>query len=60
MLQRAHHMQWHHKVCEMPVAYGVMPGIFPGGGYAFFLGGVQQIQLRIQGRENRDLGAAAP
>jgi hypothetical protein len=26
----------------------------------FFSGGVQQIQLRTEGRENRDLGAVAP
>jgi hypothetical protein len=30
---------------------------YPG---IFFLEGVQQIQLRTQGRENRDLGAVAP
>jgi hypothetical protein len=29
---------------------------YPG----FFWGGVQQIQLRTEGRENRDLGAVAP
>jgi hypothetical protein len=34
------------------VAY---PGILFGGG-----GGVQQIQLRTEGRENGDLGAVAP
>ena len=34
-----------------PVAY---PGIF------FFWGGVQQIQLRTEDRENGDLGAVAP
>jgi hypothetical protein len=33
------------------VAY---PAIFSGGG------GVQQIQLRTEGRENGDLGAVAP
>jgi hypothetical protein len=37
-------------VYHVPVAY---PGIFSGGGF-------QQIQLRIEGRENGDLGAAAP
>jgi hypothetical protein len=26
----------------------------------FFLGGVQEIRLRTEGRENGDLGAAAP
>jgi hypothetical protein len=26
----------------------------------FFSGGVQQIQLRTAGRENRDVGASAP
>jgi hypothetical protein len=41
------------------VAY---PEIFRGGVLArnFFRGGVQQIQLRPEGRENRDLGAVAP
>jgi hypothetical protein len=41
------------------VAY---PGIFFSGGLCqeFFLGWVQQIQLRAEGRENRDLGALAP
>jgi hypothetical protein len=32
-----------------------VPRIFSGGG-----GGVQQIQLRTEGRENGDLGAVAP
>jgi hypothetical protein len=44
-----------------PVAYpGFLPG--EGGGFApeFFFGGVQQIQLRIEGKENGDLGAVAP
>jgi hypothetical protein len=36
---------------RLAVAY---PGIFSEGG------GVQQIQLRIEGRENEDLGALAP
>jgi hypothetical protein len=32
-----------------------------GGGYARnFFEGVQQLQLRIEGRENGDLGAVAP
>jgi hypothetical protein len=41
------------------VAY---PEIFSRGGFRqeFFSGGVQQIQLRTEGRENRDLGAVAP
>jgi hypothetical protein len=38
-----------HRLCS--VAY---PEIFFGGG------GVQQIQLRTEGRENMDLGAVAP
>jgi hypothetical protein len=41
-----------HCVCVCAVAY---PGILFGGG-----GGVQQIQLRTEGRENRELGAVAP
>jgi len=36
---------------NVPVAY---PGILFGGG------GVQQIQLRTEERENRDLGVVAP
>jgi hypothetical protein len=43
--------KWIHAVHDEAVAY---PGIFSGGG------GVQQIQLRTEGRENRDLGAVAP
>jgi hypothetical protein len=41
---------------------GVTPGFFPRGGYTrnFFQGEVHQIQLRIEGRENGDLGALAP
>jgi hypothetical protein len=39
-----------HTYTHPPVAY---PGIFFGGG-------VQQIQLRTEGREKRDLGAVAP
>jgi hypothetical protein len=38
-----------HWIITPPVAY---PGIF--------FGGVQQIQLRTEGRENGDLGAVAP
>ena len=38
--------------CSVPVAY---PGILFGEG-----GGVQQIQLRAEDRENGDLGAVAP
>jgi hypothetical protein len=38
-------------VLRIAVAY---PGIFPGGG------GVQQIQLRTEGKENGDLGAVVP
>jgi len=40
------------KLCELcqPVAY---PGFF-------FSGGVQQIQLRTEDRENGDLGVVAP
>jgi hypothetical protein len=38
------------------------PGIFFGGRLCqeFFSQGVQQIQLRTEGRENEDLGAVAP
>jgi hypothetical protein len=50
---------------------GFTPGIFFGGGFTpgifsggfttrFFSEGVQQIQFRIEGRENGDLGAVAP
>jgi hypothetical protein len=42
---------------RMTVAY---PGIFSEGGRitpGYFSEGVQQIQLTIEGRENRDLGA---
>jgi hypothetical protein len=41
----------------------VYPGIFRGGGGGYariFLGGVQKVQLRTEGRDNRDLVAVAP
>jgi hypothetical protein len=46
-------------VSDNSVAY---PGIFFGGGFRqeFFSGGIQQIQLRTEGRESGDLGAAGP
>jgi hypothetical protein len=34
--------------------------VYSGVPRNFFRGGVQQIQLRIEGRENGDLGAVAP
>jgi hypothetical protein len=42
----------------LPVAH---PKFFSGVGFRqeFFRGGVQQIQLRTEGRENGDLGAVA-
>jgi hypothetical protein len=41
---------------------GAYPGFFFGGGFYTinFFRGVQQIQLRIESRENGDLGAVAP
>jgi hypothetical protein len=51
---------WEAGWAPGPVAY---PGIFFGGLHQeifFVVVGVQQIQLRIEGRENGDLGAVAP
>jgi hypothetical protein len=48
---------WSTKASGVPRNFfrvGFTPGIF------FFGGGVQQIQLRPEGRENGDLGALAP
>jgi hypothetical protein len=41
---------------------GVPGNFFQVGGLRqeFFSGGIQQIRLRIEGRENGDLGAVAP
>jgi hypothetical protein len=44
--------QWHTQEF---FSGGVTPEIFLGGGE-----GVQQIQLRTEGRENGDLGVVAP
>jgi hypothetical protein len=46
----------------MTVASGVPRNFFSGGGGGVSPGifSVQQIQLRTEGRENRDLGAVAP
>jgi hypothetical protein len=44
-----------------PVPIGVPKNFFWGGCYARnFFRGVQQIQLRTKGRENRDLGGGSP
>jgi hypothetical protein len=49
---------WGKRAILLAVAYA---GMFFGGGFHArnFLGG-QQIQLRTEGSENRDLGAVAP
>jgi hypothetical protein len=46
-----------HIPIQSSVRSSGVPGIFFGGGGG---GGCQQIQLRTEGRENRDLGAVAP
>jgi len=37
-----------------------IPGLEPVAYPGIFFGGVQQIQLRTEGRQNGDLGAVAP
>ena len=52
-----HTANW--KVMHYPL---YIPTVMPGQWRTqeFFLGGVQQIQLRTDGRENGDLGVVAP
>jgi hypothetical protein len=48
---------------ESEVWVGSRPGLDVFGSVAYpeiFFGGVQQIQLRTEGRENRDLGVVDP
>jgi hypothetical protein len=45
---------------SFPVVSGVPRNFFEGGLRQEFSGGVQQIQLRTEGRENGDLGGGSP
>jgi hypothetical protein len=51
--------KWHRDAVAYPGFFlgGVITGFFRGGGGG---GGVKKIQLRTEGREDRDLGSGTP
>ena len=52
---------WGMKYVETKdVSFGKIMFMYSGIPRNFFRGGVQQIQLRTEDRDNRDLGAVAP